>query len=983
MLRSGCIVLEQLIEENYEYQDLESLLVGLTPRATKSQKDLQKNLEYLTYNLSLTSGFERCGVWLYDQTKTVLSCQNLYSSKTKVYSNGQQIIISAFPSYFNTIKSRRYLAIENVSENILTDTFYIDYLKTLNIQSLINLQITHNGEPLGVLSLASPEKNKNIPKSLCLALIPFSDICAQWITGSRNSPKLHQLHSFNNEALLREVSYLCKKSEVSGIASLVTKSLRSFNTILNSTHIHALVFNFKSALLYSSDKNKNSAQINKFQAANLHKLSSQTNCLWVNDLNNLPIGLPHLLKEVPSSSSSNLAITSSRLKTKNSSLNFVLIIEYQRSRPELESYIKEAVHQINTAFAIVLEYADTKSILKESLSLAKGAFDGSNIGMLVFNKKRQVIRANTSIDNILNHDIGSIFNLIPSEYELISTGFKKSTFIQLPDGEKKYLYLDISKIESDSPDDEYYLLQLIDISKQKKAMEALKDQEQLFKNVIDFNPAFIFAKNLDGTFVLANRSVSEVYGTTPEGMIGKKDSDFNPNPEEVKKFRDDDIKVILGKKEIFIAEEKITDSQGKIRYLQTVKKPIFDPTTGKNLALGVSTDITERKLAEEKEKKWSQEIEHSQRLESLGLLAGNIAHDFKNLLQSIIGNCSLALRSFQDLKNETGAQDYLNKVLLGGEKATALCNQLLCYSGKNQISKDYLDITEIIRDSSTIFEGVIRKDVQITYNILNTPLIIHGDKTQLEQVIINLVTNAIEAASDGGKLVNIAIYPESTDKDWAVLEIKDNGIGIPEELKDRIFEPFYTTKRKGRGLGLAAVKGIVESHAGTIELTSEVGIGTTFKIHLPLLTNTKLLNKNSKDRYKPNNSLLQKHILVIDDEALSREVTNAMLVVAGAKTVVLTSAIEGISVLENAGRFDAVVLDVNMPHMSGKEAFKKIRSLYPNLPILLISGYTDPIIVETLIHDRFSAFLPKPYTYELLSEQLSILLKQFSINEKS
>jgi PAS domain S-box-containing protein len=947
---------------------LNELLLYFSKVTVKSTSDIQKNLESLTYALSVTLDIDRCGLWLFDQSKSILTCKNLFDKKTSTYSAGQQIIISAFPEYFETIKNSRVLNIDFAKDNKLTKKFWHRYLEKIKVNSILNYSIWSNGEIIGVLSLADSRDKILLEDENIYSLIPFTDIAGQWTQISNKQPQLKANYIFDHELLIKELAYLCKKSEQTTMYDIAEKSLKSINSMLKAHKSYGVIFNDKEAVLISPKSEKENFGVEPFQAKNIHNLAKQSRVLWLTDTTSLAIGLPTLMRKIITTNGNSLAIVPSANKTKESRWQYVLFVEFSNKVTKLEKELFNALIQVSTAFSIILEHADTKSILRESLSLAKGAFEGSNIGMAVLDHNYKLIKANKSLKEIVENDLSFIPQLISDRENAKSDELKcqkQKHTLHLKSGTEKYLYTEISSIQGKLDGPPFFLLQALDITKQKEAITSLKEHEQLFRTVIDLSPAFIFAKSLDGTFILANQAVSEVYGTTPDGMVGKKDSDFNNNPIEVKKFREDDARVILGKKEIHIPEEIITDHLKHTRYLQTVKKPILNPRDNSYLVLGVSTDITERKKIEEREIKWLEEIQHSQKLESLSMLAGGIAHDFNNLLQGIVGNCSLAIHNLEPTNK---ALPFLHKVMLGSDKAEAICNQLLFYSGKKCISKTVFDLTQLVRECSLILENVVSKDVTIIYDIPVHSAFIHGDKTQIEQVILNLVTNAIQAASIKGNNVIIRAGLDLNHKDEKsiLLEIEDNGTGIPIEIQPKIFEPFFTTKAKGKGLGLSTVKGIVDNHHGSIEFSSNAGIGTKFGIRLPLIeqpldfSEVKQANRESK-----NLTLYGKSILLIDDESLSRDVIKDMLELSGADCIACreTSSISSYFT-NNSLKFDLVILDLNTTSVYSNQIYDNIIKLKPDLPILFISGYSEQKLIDRLLKNKNTSYLAKPFNYE-------------------
>ena len=376
----------------------------------------------------------------------------------------------------------------------------------------------------------------------------------------------------------------------------------------------------------------------------------------------------------------------------------------------------------------------------------------------------------------------------------------------------------------------------LDITDVRRADQALRESEARLRQVIDLVPHFIFAKDEEGRFLLANRAVAEAYGTTVDGLMGRTDADFARSEEEVRHFREDDLEVIRSGQPRVVLEEPITDTRGRVRHLQTTKIPFTFSGTGRPAVLGVSIDISERKAAEEALRRAAKE-------ESLSVLAGGVAHDFNNLLAAILGHASLALKQ---LPEGSPARRHVEKAASAVERAADLTRQMLAYSGRGHFVVRPTDVNALVRENLPLLEVAVPKSVRLEARLFPGLPPVDADVGQIQQVLMNLVINGAEAIGERGGTVTVATGTKevaaSDESLWrasgqplapgryVLLEVRDDGPGMDADTVDRIFEPFFTTKFTGRGLGLAAVLGVVRGHRGALSVESAPGQGTVFRI---------------------------------------------------------------------------------------------------------------------------------------------------------
>ncbi len=381
------------------------------------------------------------------------------------------------------------------------------------------------------------------------------------------------------------------------------------------------------------------------------------------------------------------------------------------------------------------------------------------------------------------------------------------------------------------------------------------------------------------------------------------------------------------------------------------------------------------------QKKLESQLYETQRMESIGTLAGGIAHDFNNLLMGIQGNISL-----MQLEIDNGHKLYENLAQIEKcvDDGSMLTKQLLGFARGGKYVVRPLNINELLQKSSATF-GRTRKEIKIHGNYLKNIWTVEGDRNQIEQVFVNLYLNAFQAMETGGdiylKTDNVTLNQEALKShdlspgDYVKISIIDTGVGMTGDVKQRIFEPFFTTKEIGcgTGLGLASAFGIIKNHGGFIDVESNVGKGTSFFIYLPASK-----TKDSKASVSSEKLLRgDETILIIDDEAYIINVVRMMLEGLGYTVLDASCGKAGMDVfLENYNGIDLVILDMIMPDLNGEEVYKRIKSLKPDIKVLIASGYNVDFQAASLLKKGCNGFIQKPYNLNKLSKKLRKILNQ-------
>ncbi|MEA3365939.1 MAG: response regulator, partial [Candidatus Hydrogenedentes bacterium] len=422
-----------------------------------------------------------------------------------------------------------------------------------------------------------------------------------------------------------------------------------------------------------------------------------------------------------------------------------------------------------------------------------------------------------------------------------------------------------------------------------------------------------------------------------------------------------------------LTHNEITEDQGRILAL-------FAVSLGHLCSLHRTAEALRR--GEEERHKLEEQMQHTQKLESLGVLAGGIAHDFNNLLVSVMGNADLAQI---EVGASSRAHDLLAKISKAAARAADLCRRVLAYSGKGEFVIETLSMNEIVLDMAGLVGMSVSRNTKLNYCLADHLPLVEGDATQLRQVVMNLVTNANEALDEKPGVVTIAtgvthcvgdeidlfaMSGQIPPGDYVFLEVSDTGCGIEGETVERIFDPFFSTKFAGRGLGLAAVLGIVRGHGGAIKVNSTPGAGTIFCILLPAKSvYSPTPPDEDREAFKNGSGT----VLIIDDEEQVRELGAEILVMAGYEVIGAPDGASGVALLEeHAGKVLVVLLDMAMPGMDGFETFQKLREVDGEVPIVLCSGYGRDISMERFQERDLAGFLAKPFRMNELLKVVSM-----------
>ena len=512
-----------------------------------------------------------------------------------------------------------------------------------------------------------------------------------------------------------------------------------------------------------------------------------------------------------------------------------------------------------------------------------------------------------------------------------------------------------------------------DVTERIRAEAGLKKSEERYRIVSTISKDVISEVLPDGTLGYVSPTCEEVTGYSPEALVGTDPLGLvHPDDAEINRNLITGISE-PGERTVVFPPFRSRHADGSWRWYEGTGLT-YELVPGSMRMLIVSRDITPRRDQEERGAKLEEQVRQAQKLEGLGVMAGGIAHDFNNFLTPILGEAGLAL---DDLPEGSAIRPRLEKIQAAARRAALLTSQMLAYAGKKTLAMSSIDLSKLVSEMAQLMSSGISKKVYVDQTLPEGLPLIEGDPAQLTQVVMNLITNAAEAVGDQEGAIAIrtgVTQPDQLDPRKLVLlegelpegsyvyvEVRDTGVGMSRATQARIFDPFFTTKFAGRGLGLAAVVGIVRGHRGAIEIDSQAGRGTRFRVVFPALTpaaEKPAASAKGNEGWKSDAT-----VLVVDDEESVVELARETLIRCGLNVVTAADGREGVAVFAaNSDSIDLVVLDRTMPGLSGEEVAAELKRIRPDVRIVLASGYSAERSGAEKI--GIAHFLQKPFLPE-------------------
>lgn len=538
---------------------------------------------------------------------------------------------------------------------------------------------------------------------------------------------------------------------------------------------------------------------------------------------------------------------------------------------------------------------------------------------------------------------------------------------------------------------------ITDLEKKIERLEARKPspplqhpapEDTFLYSLLQSLPFSVYAKDTDGRFIFANRYFCKSVNKSLQEILGKSDFDIHP-AELAEKYQADDRTAMTSRVPLTFEEDWHT-IDGASSYVRVIKSPFFEGSASSSQipevigTLGIFWDITRQHLAEEEKRKLEIQLVQAQKLESLGIFAGGLAHDFNNILFLITGYTDLAIA---DLQKKANPSLKLTKIKEASGRATELVKQILAFARQSSNERRPLDISLVVREAIRLLRSALPSTIQLKQNIQpNINSVVAADPAEIHQILMNLCSNAAQAMADRNGTLAISLINFEVDTAFSEshpglqpgphvqLTVADTGIGMSSATQKRIFEPFFTTKKQGEGtgLGLSVVHGLVAAMGGIVTVASKKETGTTFQIYLPLIAKKEGNNQAGNTPIRKGKG---QSVMVVDDEKEILEMLIAMLADLNYQPTTFNNADEALRHFqENPARFDLIMTDQTMPIMTGIELSRAMLSIRPDIPIILCTGFSQHVGPDEAADAGIRGYLHKPIMQELLGNTLAALL---------
>ncbi|MGV8081738.1 MAG: PAS domain S-box protein [Syntrophales bacterium] len=558
------------------------------------------------------------------------------------------------------------------------------------------------------------------------------------------------------------------------------------------------------------------------------------------------------------------------------------------------------------------------------------------------------------------------------------------THLVRKDGTVLFAILTAAYLKEDDPA-AGHIVTIQDITKRKLAEEALRENENRIRGILEQAPFSIQVYSPEGDIIYTNKAFEKLWSVSQEDMKGY--NILQDRQIEALGFMPAVQQAFEGKPSTTPTVEynaKSTVGKGNLLVVQGIFYPVLDANDAILYVILIHLDFTEQARVEKERKRLEEKLQQAQKMEAIGTLAGGIAHDFNNILSSIMGYSELCLH---EVRNNPKASRHTEQILKAADRARDLVQQILTFSRKAEPEKTPLSLTPIIKEIVKFMRASLPTTIEIRQKTPEAPHVIMADPSQMHQVLMNLCTNASHAMKESGGILEIGLRQVETeggaaqfrtplpDGRYMELSVRDTGQGIPQQNLGKIFDPYFTTKQQGEGtgLGLSVVLGIVKDHNGEIRVYSEEGKGSRFMIYLPLVDREIEVGERGKNKIIPPGR--GETVLVIDDEQMIVDMSSEILADLGYRVLTETDPVKAIDLLKSDIRgIDIVITDKTMPHMTGFEVVKAIKTMSREIPVILCSGFLEKSDLEKITELNVDRVIVKPIQMSVLANAVRELL---------
>ncbi|AFM26160.1 PAS domain-containing hybrid sensor histidine kinase/response regulator [Desulfomonile tiedjei] len=647
-------------------------------------------------------------------------------------------------------------------------------------------------------------------------------------------------------------------------------------------------------------------------------------------------------------------------------------------------------------FRDITELKKADDALRESEERYRLIFNNAPLGIMHFDSSGVIVDFNERFSRIIGAERNAIlgFNMLervkdPMMLEAVQqclnsgSGYFEGDYLSVTGNKSTPVRALYSRIDSDDGRFLGAIGLFEDISERRKAQRQLQEREQMLASILSASPIGIALTNVERKLIWVNDSWLRIFGFERyDECVGRSTEMLYPSKEEFIRLGKI-IQSALVESRVIDAEAKMVRKDGTVFDAHVRLNPV-DPTDENKGYISALEDISEKIRTNREREQLKNQLFQAQKAEAIGTLAGGIAHDFNNLLTIILGYSEILL---QETDENTLAHEDLQKIVQSAQNGSDLIQRLLMLSKRAETHPIFLDLNRQIRETMALWSRSIPKTIWVELSLDDNLGLVRADPAQIDQILMNLANNAEESMENGGKLtVTTSMvtlddefcrrHPEMSPGNFALLTVSDTGRGMDEETQERMFDPFFTIKgwdsRKGKGLGLPVVLGIVQQHGGCIECLSEVGKGTVFRIYLPIFETQPSPEQEISPTMPAKGT---ETILLADDEVLVRDLGSRFLTKSGYRVLTAANGREALAIYkEHRSNISLVILDLIMPEMDGAQCLNELVKIDPHVRVIVSSGHSDSERLKDVHFESIKAFVKKPYDVkQFLSVVRSVL----------